>query len=243
MTVSDEDLALVSAFHDGELEPSDTARLRARLCAEPELEAELAGIREISTALKALRPMHAHVRRPIGRRTMRRNVGVGIAACLVGALTLGTLAVSQFRPSGESALDWHRHFLAQPYGASGQLDPAPIARWIDREPDLTSADLTLVDIAQDKQGSVFLHYSGINGCRLTFGTHDFAPVIPSSEEGLLTDGWPDGDLYYSVFAVGMDRERFQAIAQLLKNETDLDRSGDQLLAAVRDATRRAVPCA
>jgi len=237
MSLSDDDLMLVNAYHDGELDRATAAHVRARLKAEPELRAALDGVEEVSAALGGLRPARAAAPSPQPRRPGWRPLA--LAASLALAVGLGALGLGERDAAPVTPLDWHRHFAAQDY-AVGRL--AAATRWMGQGPDLASADLTLVDVSRQDGGAVFLHYAGLNGCRLTFGTHDAAPER-AAVPGLLTDGWSIGQLHYTLLAAGMDADRFAAIARLLRDETRTDRPEDQLLAEVRDATRRAEPCA
>lgn len=242
MSLSEDDLMLVSAYHDGELDPATAAQVRARLKAEPELRAALDGIAEISAALGGLRPASATEPTPVTSMPAPRRFGwrpLALAASVAVAIGLGALGLGDRAAAPVTPLDWHRHFAAQQY-AVGQ--PAAATRWMGQGPDLSSADLALVDVSREDGGALFLHYAGVNGCRLTFGTHDIAPVLTGAE-GLLTDRWSIGKLHYTLLAAGMDADRFTAIARLLRDETRTDQPEDQLLAEVRDATRRAEPCA
>ncbi|WP_112323543.1 anti-sigma factor family protein [Oceanibium sediminis] len=242
MMISDDDLELVSAFHDGELDPAQAGVLRARLEREPALREALDGIQGVSAALKGLRPDIAALPGPVATRAPKLAV-LAIAACL--ALTVALVSVTFGARSSAPAtpLDWHGHFVAQSYVGDGVLHPAAGTRWMGQQPDLSAANLTLVDFAKAGSGGFFLHYSGVNGCRLTFGTHTAAPRLPGRDPDLLIASWSGGELHYSVLAVGMDADRFHAIAALLKEDTERESPAAPLFAAARDATNQAVPCA
>lgn len=241
MAVSDDDFARLSAFHDGELDGAATAAISARLAAEPDLREALAGIAELSEALRALRPA---VEAPT-RRLVRLPLGWGmaLAATIVAVALLGVLVRGGIPGGADTPAEWHRHFLAQSYDADGTLAPTPAVRWVGNEPDLSLAHLTLVDLARERSGDVYLHYSGFHGCRLTFGTHPTTPKLGASAEGLLVASWSSGGLHYSLLAEGMDAARFHAIAALLKEETKQGRPDSSLLYAMRDTTEHARPCA
>lgn len=241
MTLSEDDLVLVGAFHDGELDPADAARIRDRLAREPELREALAGIREVSAALKALRPGVAPLAEPAPRPARHRKLAM--AAAVAAAVALGGLVFGLRAPAPGTPLRWHEHFVAQSYTTDGRLDPVPVSKWIGQEPDLASANLTLVDVAREGPRDLFLHYSGVNGCRLTFSITALPATLSALPPALLVETWSDGELNYSVLAIGMDRGRFRAIAELLRGETRDEPPGTQLFAAVRDATRQGAPCA
>lgn len=241
MSLSDDDLALIGAYHDGELDAETAAHVAARLTDDAELREALAGIQEISAALSALSPTEAH-KRP-DRAAPFRPWAVLAAASLAAVVVIGSLLFAFAPSSPKTPLDWHQHFLAQTYLEGGELKPLPVTKWVGDGPDLSVANLTLVDIAREGDANVFLHYSGVNGCRLTFAVQDGAPELPPSSSSLLSDLWSDGDLYYSVLAIGMDEGRFHAVTKLLRERTRLERMDDNMFVAVRRATERAVPCA
>ena len=101
----------------------------------------------------------------------------------------------------------------------------------------------LVDVAGDGGNDVYLHYSGQNGCRLTFGAHAAAPELPGATGGLLVQGWGTGGIFYSLIADGMDRGKFSAITALLEEQTRTDDTGNRTVMALREATGSALPCA
>ena len=241
MTVSQEDHALISAYHDGELNPPQVRQVRARLHREPDLQETLEDIREVSRALGGLRPSTVPADKPA--RKLSAGIKVAAAACLSAIMLFGALNFGSRSEMPATPSQWHAHFLNTPYSVADRLQPTPATRWIGLEPDLTTARLTLVDIAKSAEGDVYLHYSGQNGCRLTFGTHSKKPVIEASQKGALSATWSTSDMYYSVLAVGMDTVRFNAIAKLLQDSTIHQAAEEHLYAQARDATRRAIPCA
>jgi hypothetical protein len=241
MTLSETDFELANAYHDGELDPAAAERFRARLAAEPALRHALAEIEEVSVALRPLRPLAAGAVAG-GLRgqwaTGRIAAAIAAAGVLVGGLFLLLSPDRQRTP-----LDLHQGFVAQSYEVRPGLRPVAAANWLGLEPDLSSANLTLVDAAGDLENEFYLHYAGVNGCRLTFGAHVLAPDLPAPTKGLLADAWTDGELYYTLIAVGMDTDRFKAITRLLQERTRIERLVDDTVLAVRRATRDATPCA
>ncbi len=241
MSLPDSDLELVSAFHDGELEPGEARRFRARLESEPELRAALEEIRETSSALRRLRP----------KTGLPRTVEAGarrpwhaLAASLAAAAILAAVLFQGLAP-GEprTPLDWHEAFAAKRYETGDGAGPVPVSKWIGLQPDLSAANLRLVDMAGDAERSLYFHYAGVNNCRLTFGAHAVAPEPARPRDGLLAEAWSDGEMHYTLIAVRMDRNRFDAVARLLRERTRIEQASDGTLAAARQATRDAVPCA
>ena len=109
--------------------------------------------------------------------------------------------------------------------------------------DLTSANLTLVDVVTVEGGDSYVHYSGLNGCRLTVGAFSSPPVLPVVSEGVLVQAWSVGNIYYSILAEGMDRGKFTAISHLLEEQTKGEPEFGEAVFAVRDAAETASPCA
>ena len=241
MNLSDEDLDLVNAYHDGELDPRISSVMRDRLRIEPDLRDALRGIEELSVSLKALRPMNSSSEKSgiFSSRPWR----LVFAASVVLAFGLGAsiLHITPNRP--ETLMDWHRQFLEQSYDKDGILTASPAAQWLGRGPDLSTARLELVDFDRDGHEAVFLHYSGVNGCRLTFGTHRATPEVVSPGPEYLTAQWSSDGFHYSVVAVGMDRQRFGAVVAMLRNQARGESLDSGQLAQVREATRDAAPCA
>ena len=167
-------------------------------------------------------------------------VAASLAAVFLAGATLLLPGQSELSPT---PFDWHRLFVAQDYPSVDANHATPAAHWIGNVPDLSSARLTLVDAAGSVGEEFYFHYSGINGCRLTFGIHLEKPDVPADEPDLLVRNWSARELHYSMFAVGMDRHRFEAIAKMLLQETETGSPGSNSLLAVREATRAAVPCA
>lgn len=241
MTVSERDIELVSAYHDGELGADEAARLCLRIAEEPDLRAVLEDIREMSTALRALRPETATARH--GRRQGAIRTAAIVASLSTGLL-VGALVFSEKASEPQTPFAWHQAFLDQSYTEDGRLIPTQATQWIGPEPDLTLANLTLVDMARSDEGDVFLHYSGANGCRLTFGVHSQAPLLPATTPQVLTGQWSGSGSHYSIVAMGMDTSRFEAIEKLLRRKTSSDlNDGGQIYADARRATQNARPCA
>lgn len=238
MTLSDDDFARISALHDGELDPAEETELRARLNDEPDLRSALEEVETISAALKSLRPKQAAG--TVTASGTHRLRHIAAAACL--ALAAGALFMDWRQAFPETALDWHEYFVSQSYILNGELQSAAATEWIGSEPDLSAANLTLVDISNRGPSEAYMHYSGVNGCRLTFGIHDAEPEVPHNEAALLLAVWTMGERHYTVFALGMDRNRFEAIATLLKEKVRQQQPVQEHYAQVRDATKNAVPC-
>lgn len=232
----------LNAYRDGELSLGEAASVRARLRTDPVLRAALDEIVELSSALKPLHPATPVV---TGRNPDGRWFAAGFipAAAAAAVIILGAVLYNAPDPV-KSPLDWHHTFASRSY--SGNLDDAraiPVSQWIGDDLDLTSANLTLVDIVTVEDGDSYLHYSGVNGCRLTVGAFSSPPVLPVVSDGVMVQAWSVGNIYYSILADGMDRGKFTAISHLLEEQTKGEPEFGEALFAVRDAAKSAVPCA
>ena len=240
MTISEQDLERLNAYHDGELGAPEAQEMARRLETEPALREELAGIREVSQALGALKPPLAQA--PAPRRAVApwMNAAAVLAgvAVLASGIFWGALTGQPHSPAA-----WHEQFVAQSYPEAAGTMTTPVAKWISAEPDLSAANLRLVDVAGDRGNDVYLHYAGMNGCRLTFGAHSSAPDLPSATGGLLVHDWNAGEIFYSLIADGMDGGKFTAIISLLEEQTRTDDTGNATVMALREATGNALPCA
>jgi len=242
MNLSYKDLEYLNAYHDGELGAAEAQEMARRLETEPALREALASVREVSEALGALRPPLAETPAPAPRAALSSWMKVAAALAGVAVLASGILwSVLTGHP--HSPAGWHEHFVAQSYPEESGAVPTPVSKWIAAEPDLSAANLRLVDVAGDGGSDVYLHYAGENGCRLTFGAHAGTPDLPAATGGLLVHDWSTGEISYSLIADGMDRGKFSAIMTLLEEQTRTDDTGDATVMALSQATGNALPCA
>ena len=234
----------LNAYYDGELDAAAKEELDARLRKEPELQAALQDIRDLSSALKPLHPVRPAATAPRASPWPRR---AGLAAAIAAsvAVLFAVFAASQIRLSDPAPgpLDWHQNFASRAYSVQQTDNVTPVAQWMGRDFDLSSANLTLVDVAMPENGDIQLHFSGVNGCRLTVGIYADPPVLPAAASEIAMRSWSVGAIHYSMLAEGMDPGKFSAIYRLLVNQTKDHRKDTETLVAVRDATRSAVPCA
>lgn len=234
---------LLNAYHDGELDRRAASALRARLRRDPVLQASLDEIKELSSALKPLRPAApAPARLGPEPDAKRFQAGFIPAAAAAVAIIAGAFLYNG-SDTVETPLDWHRTFASRSYPAHQIDNPTPVSQWIGNDLDLSSANLTLVDVVTLDGGDTYLHYTGVNGCRLTIGAFSSPPVLPAVSDRVLVQAWSVGRIYYSILAEGMDRRKFVAISHLLEDQTDGKPEYGEALVAVRDAAKNAVPCA
>lgn len=231
----------LNAYHDGELGRREAAVFRARLRKEPDLRSALDDISELSSALKPLRP---HAPAQTRRNPDARWFVAGFipAAAAAAAIIVGAILYNGPDPV-KSPLDWHHTFANRIYPVVLSDEPIPASQWIGNDLDLSSANLTLVDVVTLDGGDSYLHYSGVNGCRLTVGASTSPPVLPVASDGIQVQAWTVGRIYFSMLAEGMDRAKFTAISHLLEEQTEGKPKNSTALYAVREATNSAVPCA
>jgi len=242
MALSDHDWQLLNALHDGELEGAEARDLQARVRREPELQAALADLKELSFALKPLRPSApANNGHPV--KGMHWRTGAVAALFALMAFGLGFILMDQ-NDAGGSPLGWHQSFLERQYVIEPNADSIQtVSQWVEHQPDLSSANLTFVDIATAQTGDVYFHYSGVNGCRLTVGAHSVAPDISDVPAGMRTHTWPAGGAYFSMLAQDMDAGKFAAILLLMEDFTRDGEKAVEMASVVRSATETALPCA
>ena len=246
MRPDDETWQLLNAYHDGELDPARRAEVEARLWTSPALTSALDDIREISQSLRQLHPAGEAVQPHVPKRRFPIAAIAAIAAMLV---MVAGLFLTGYSGGGDGAaqtpLEWHALLARQAYPVAPQTDKlTPVAQIIGRDLDLSSANLKLVDAVSQANGDIFLHYAGVNGCRLTLGSFAAAPDLPAQVGGLLVDSWTADGLHYALIAQGMDNQRFAAVSALLVHATQNHQPEIRTARlAVQEATKQALPCA
>lgn len=239
MSELDDDI-LLNAYLDGELDAQSKRAVERRLRGEPDLQATLNELRYVSQAVKRLYPVGDDKPKT---RSIRKPALVA-AGAVAAAIAVAFFGVSMFGPTTPATLlSQHRGFTQQSYelaGEEGFVMASGLSRGV---PDLSAANLRIVDILRDENGQILFHYSGVNGCRLTLGVHPDDPPSLGHGEGILSQVWHMGGRHYSLVAEGMDSNKFAAISVLLLRwSTTQGPDGDTVL-AVHDATSSARPCA
>lgn len=250
--LSDTDWEALSAYHDGEMSAKARADLEARLAQEPALAEALAEITELGDGLRRLHPLAAteetapapaaNLPRPPARLLRIGGSVMALAACLALAIAIGS-ALHDSPPLPRalhqelSAIDLSTTELsvAGP-DADPQITPAALGAW----PDLGAARLTHVAL-RDIPGGAVAHYSGVNGCRLSyFRTRETPDLSGPDQDG--TARWQTADgQHHLLLATGMDTARFDAIAAYLEH-LSRGAAAQSQLAALSDKTRAATPC-
>ncbi len=238
--LSDEDWECLSAYHDGELSPKDARKFRARLAGEAELASELVRLREASHSLSALRPVQtAGVRSRASMASTASRLGWLTGGALIAAVAI-VVAMSTLKTDRTSLLDIHRAFLVETFTVAGSDVRAASETATPETPNLTGGNLQAVAFSSFQVGTV-AHYSGQNGCRLSYFRGRVPLDLPTAADSQ-TYGWSTEDgFHHAIIATGMDVQKFSAISAYLQTET-LHHSLDQVYAAMRIATERAVSC-
>jgi hypothetical protein len=241
--LSDKDWNLVNGYHDGALDPEEARSFKARLSAEPALAAALEDVSTVATSLAALRPATRQPDVPeqprianLNRRPWRRIVCGAIAATVALTLFLGPDLIRD-----PTAFDIHTELSAHAVPlADGTLRPVA-AEKLAYAPDLNLAGLMPVVSRTMKAGSV-THYTGHNGCRLTYFRGDFGMDDRGNATGEQIASWttPD-DIRHTVVASGMDLARFNAITAYL-TQRSLGAATDNVIASLSAASQTAGPC-
>ena len=238
--LKDEDWECLSAYHDGEMSPSDARKFKARLAVEADLASTLVLMREASTSLSNLRPVpndDARNRVPVTSIGWRVAwlAGGAIAASVVFAVAINALGNDR-----NTLLDIHNAHLKEDYTVVDGDLLAVSTTAAPEIPDLTGGNLQAVSLSSFPAGTV-AHYSGRNGCRLTyFRGHE--PLDLPTAVGSQTQGWTTDDgLHNAIVATGMDAQKFNAMSAYLQNETRRQ-SLDRAYAAMKNATETAAPC-
>ena len=238
--LSEKDWELLSAYHDGEMSPSDARKFKARLATEAELNSTLCLVREASNSLSTLHPVpcdDAPNRLPVTpiRSRLAWVAGGAIAATVVFAVAINALGNDR-----NTLLDIHNAHLKEDYTVVDGDLLAVSTTAAPEIPDLTGGNLRAVFLSSFQAGTV-AHYSGRNGCRLTyFRGHE--PLDLPTAVGSQTQGWTTDDgLHHAILATGMDAQKFSAISAYLQKETR-QQSLDRVYATMQNATETATPC-
>ena len=238
--LSDEDWEYLSAYHDGEMSPGDARKFKARLASEADLASTLLRVREASNSLSTLRPV------PIDDARDRSPV-TSIGSCLAwlagGALAASVVfavAISTVSSDRNTLLDIHKAYLKENFAVIGSDLRAVSTTAASGMPDLTGGNLRAVALSSFQAGTV-AHYSGRNGCRLSY-FRGLEPLDLPTAAGSQTYGWSTDDgLHHAILATGMDAQKFSAISAYLQKETR-QQSLDRVYATMQNATETATPC-
>ncbi|MDB6178252.1 hypothetical protein PAF17_12175 [Paracoccus sp. Z330] len=209
--LNDHDWDLVNAYHDGELDQPEAAALESRLVREPQLQAALEDVRRMSRSLAGLRPTLAQPTKPANLNSWPvRLLGGG----LVAASLLGLAFWAGLAPREMSPLNAHRAFLGQNFSAHGVTQVSG-----NDLPNLAVARLYAVADDDFGTGRV-VHYSGENGCRLSYFWSSQTIELPANGQEQVAVWRSDDGLSHLIVASGMDQARFNAIADYLRHRSN-----------------------
>ncbi len=119
-------------------------------------------------------------------------------------------------------------------------------------PDLSASALTLADVktlSEQNPPVIAMHYRGQRGCRVTLvatgGVTAGEDKSSESHPDLLFREWQSENFKFTLLATGMDRVRFQSIAEYAIENTGRARRPDlkNLEIAMQQSYENARPCA
>lgn len=218
--MSDQDMILLGAYLDDELDPVERAAFERRLGREPSLALAHEDLADLKKDLRALRPMRDTA--PPRAVSIRQWATAGaLAAGLAVAALLGVGQVDR-KPS---ATEIHAGFLADATASIGdEMQNASVSPSAEL-PDLGVAGLTLV--AERRIGRVRAgHYVGRNGCRLTLLVGE-ASIDP--DPASMQAAWRSGATPHVLVARDMDHRRFETITAYLRD--GIGTGGETILAS------------
>ncbi|MDJ0945865.1 MAG: hypothetical protein QNJ30_20550 [Kiloniellales bacterium] len=255
MTACEPSWIELNAYVDGELDAGRAEAVARAAAADPEVASQIAALQR----LKAVADRAVEQTLPSVPPPPRRGVGrgLGIATCLA-LLVLGAGIFLSDRiagPEGSArvARAWagHEAWLAGAGESGARAEPGVVFAALAalgagaQVPQLDSARLHLDHVAVlpgGETGGALLHlgYRGTRGCRLSlfvFAADAGWPqdlALPGGRSRLGV-GWRVADLGYLLLAEGMDRRRFDLIAEKVGEAT---RRGTAFDEATRSALRR-----
>ncbi len=239
--LNDRDWELVNAYHDDELTESERSRMDLRLASEPALADALRDVTGASVSLASLRPeIPQRVVFPTERaansnwKPRRWIAGGALALAITAAVVFGN---GNATPTVQGI---HADFAARAFSTE-EDDLRLVATFAQADtPDLAGANLMPVSHRTVDAGDV-THYTGRNGCRLTYFRGNFALDQAGRTDGYQIAEWTTpNNLRHLIVATGMDQTRFDAIALYLKRITQSE-PADQVMATAIQATKTR-PC-
>lgn len=234
----------LNAYVDGELDAGRAASVAKAAAADPEVAAQIAALQRLKAVASRSVEQIPPAPPPLVRRRSRWRYGA--AACLA-LLLLGAGLLLTDRTPGPGGGAWvargwagHAAWLSGGERPAAEVGPAAVLAALAalggraQIPQLDVARLRLDHVAvlpADGAVGELLHlgYLGTRGCRLSLFVFAADAAWPRAltlpaEGSRLGVGWRVADLGYLLLAQGMDRRRFELIAE-----------------KVGEATRRAAP--
>ncbi|MCP1169940.1 zf-HC2 domain-containing protein [Limimaricola sp. ASW11-118] len=219
--MSDQDMILLGAYLDDELDPVERAAFERRLGRETSLALAHEDLADLKKDLRALRPMRDTA--PPRAVSIRQWAAAGaLAAGLAIAALLGVGQVDR-KPS---ATEIHAGFLTDATASIGdEIQDASVSSSAEL-PDLGVAGLSLV--AERRVGRVRAgHYVGRNGCRLTLLVGEAS--IDDPDPASMQAAWHNGATPHVLVARDMDPRRFETITAYLRE--GIGTGGETILAS------------
>ncbi|MEP3246899.1 MAG: hypothetical protein ABJN40_00725 [Sneathiella sp.] len=255
MTVSDQEWDRLNAYSDGELSAEDTRAFKLLLASRSDLRQEYQRLMALKASLATLKP--APVTQSEGHKSSKRLPLRRLAASVLfaGSLAAAAALYVSNQSSPPSALALHASFSSNTYVLSAGNPKLLVSGMQNSQfgiPDLSASALTLADVktlADQSPPVVAMHYRGQRGCRVTLvATGRISASKDKSSENhpdILFRVWRSEDFKFTLLATGMDRVRFQSIAEYAIENTGRARKPDlkNLEIAMQQSYENARPCA
>lgn len=235
----------LNAYVDGALDASEAGAVATAAGNDPEIAEQIAALYRLKgvtrDAFAAAPADLAPISLPRGRRwpglARAAAAAVVLVAVLAAALTMsgpGTKPVQATLPADLMATARNLHsdwLMADAAGVAEDSTATLIGalahfRQLPTVPDLESAHLTITRVKfadRDPRPVLQVGYRGVHGCHLSLFVFAEAD-LPDAMAGLdigneRAYGWQVNELGYLLFAVGMDRNMLDLIAQTVEQQT------------------------
>ncbi len=227
------DLLLLNALVDGELEPPQRAALAARLAVDRDLARAYATLARLKAVIGDTVDDMPVLTLPRQKARLWPRIGAAVAA-LAAIVAVGFILAAELRYEPEG-ID---------QSAEGPtaitLASLPASTVVPR---LDTAGLKLIGLTIDpgKVPLLVASYRGPHGCRLDLSAWpDGATAPPLS--GTARYRWATGDLIYELVAHGMPQARFAIIASAAELQTRAGSDHDRIDRRLRQANISPPPC-
>jgi anti-sigma factor RsiW len=224
----DRDIERLNAYVDGELDAGEAARVAAEVANDPRTGRAVANLHGMKSAVGAAF-LAADDPPPlaIGRRPRRLRLTAAVVAGLLLATGAALLASGWLTPRGPDMVTQAlKRYDAEASGADASLDLATAYGRLVM-PDLTPAGLQIASfepaVRLGTGTAAHIAYVGARGCRLSFYAFAKGAGLPQPvsrrDSQALVESWSTAGSGYLLVARRMNRDRFDVVAEALKQAT------------------------